>query len=298
MWVLTRRTKLTKKSFAASKSDLDVLRKFAKWSNSFQVFDDERYEFGFLPDNSLNHLMVVEGWFTGKAPPTGHYSTEALKKQGKYVVEENPFFDEPFIIDPNLEGGELTKFSIPTEFWRATKSVAPIARNIKGPPGSALNLPNDSLDNTSYYIIPLSEDAETYINHEGQKGTFRTLLQSATGESFSFEGPPWKLDETNQTFTHFPKATVNVGKPFMVRNSFINVMPIADYKVTVLGNHMLIFESTEHGFYIYLRGWMDEDHEKMKPYRSQEDDWLVGGAERLVKQFEKVHAKTELIKIK
>ena len=258
---------------------------FAKWSNSFQVFEDERFEFGMFPKNSLNHLMVVEGWFTGKAPPPGHYSTEALKQNGKYVVEQNPFFDEPFIIDPNLESKELTKFSIRADIW-------------KNAGGNNWSCISGESPLKLIHIIPIDEHATTFIDHLGHEMLHSGPYLDSHGTEHYKQASLYHSSFPPPAFTITPQATVNVGKPFMLRTSFLKAMPPVDYNVTVFENHIMDFESTEHGFNIYLRGWMDENHIDMKPFRSTEDDWLVGGAKRYIERYEEVYDLVEKIKIK
>ncbi|MEW2914948.1 hypothetical protein [Leisingera sp. JC11] len=272
------------KSYAASKSDLGVLRKFANWSNSFQVFEDERYEIGFLPNISLNHLMIAEGFFTGKAPPPGYYSTEALKEQGKYVVEDKPFFDQPFIIDPNIASDELTKFSISAEIWKEAQ-------------GSFVSHLGDGSALKNLFIVPVDEHASTYIDGHGVEMQYRGFYKDSHGNEHSMDAVPFVSSWSPPAFTIFPKSSVNVGKAFRLRTRFFRAMPTEDYTVTTLANHTMVFESVEHGFVIYLRGWMHEDHHEMKPLRTSEDDWIVGGTKSLMARFDKVHGHQEKIKI-
>lgn len=285
------------KSYAASKSDLDVLRKFAKWSNSFQVFEDERYEVGFVPNNSLNHLMIVEGYLTGKAPPPGHYSTSALKEQGKYVVEEKPFFDQPFIIDPHIDVAELTRFDLPAKYWEPPENYEAMGQaSITGQlAGSLFDLYRVKF---SFYIVPLDNNVTSYINPQGFEVPYREKIRFEGTDTFEIMDDPVIVNPINRTHTILPVATENVGKSFRIQSSFVNVMPLVDYRATVLENHLIVFESIEHGFVIYMRGWVDEDHIIMKPYRFQEEGWISGGTKHLQKQSKEVYGLTELIKIK
>lgn len=285
------------KSYTVSKSDLDVLRKFANWSNSFQVFEDERYEVGFVPKSSLNHLMIVEGYLTGKAPPPGHYSTEALRKQGKYVVEDKPFFDEPFTIDPHLDVAELTRFEIPAKHWEPPEEYESMGRaSITGElAGSIFDLYRVRF---SFYIVPLENSATSYINPQGFEVPYREKIRFEGTNTFEVMDDPVIVNPINRTHTILPVATVNVGKSFRIQSSFVNAMPLVDYRTTVLENHLIAFESVEHGFIIYLRGWMDEDHVEMKPYRFQEEDWIAGKTKHLQKQSKEVYGLDEVIKIK
>lgn len=279
---------MANKPIAVPKSDLKVLRMFADWSNSFQVFEDERFEVGMYPKNSINHLMVVEGGFNGKVPPPGHYSTKSLKEEGKYVIEEKPFFDEPFIIDPNLDSRELTKFKIPKtgieEGWDFI-----ISRN--------------GLKNI--YITPVNEHTTTYIDLNGRQHQYHSMSMDADDDNYYEPSPLWQNCWFHPSLTIFPKATVNVGRPFLILASFIKALPKIDYRVTLFENHIMDFHSEEHGFNIYLRSWMDEEHKEMdeehkepESIRSKEDDWLVGGTKRQVKRFEVIFGKVEQIKIK
>ena len=269
------------KSYPISKSDLVILRKFASWSNSFQVFEDERFEIGFLPKNSLNHLMIAEGYLTGKAPPPGHYSTAELKSQGKYVCEGKPYFDQPFVIDSNLESDEWTRFEISRDsFGRGWKFVT------------------KTNGEKELHIVPMDEEATSFIDTYGSERQYRGPYPDTHGNERYMQGTEYEVCWLPPSFTIFPKASVNVGAPFMIRASFIKAMPLVDYSVTVFENHLFAFESIEHGFTVYLRGWMDEDHVEMKPYRFQEEDWVHGKTGHLQKQSAEVYGLTEQIKIK
>lgn len=288
---------MPKKPLAVSKSDLKILRKFANWTNAIQVFDDGRYEVGFMPENAISRLMVAEGWLNGKAPPAGFYSTEALKGIGVYAVEETPFFDFSFVIDPNIDGEELTDFFVPEADWLEAKSG--LLNYLKMTETDDPVVYEKGMVRLRYYIVPLDESAASYIDHYGKEKIYRSQIKMPFGKTMGLGDQTFARGMLDETFTLFPVASENVGQAFKIHSEFINAMPLTDYNVTAMKNHIFIFESEEFGFNIYIRGWMNEDHVKMRPHRSSEDQWIPDkdGLKYLVKRMEAVYGNKEKVKI-
>lgn len=230
-------------SVKISPFDLKLLRLFKGWSNSFQVFENGRFEIGMFPKGTLSDLMIVRGWLRDQPlPAPGHYLMPAPKSTHHEVCSD-PYFDKPFIISKNRDCKTLTDFEISKDDWKV--------------------IDKHNAESVRTHIIPVNESVSEYMDYFGQKHTYND-------QTVSFDG--------DMNWLHIlPYADNGISEAFFFRSKFISAIPSVNYYAKVLENHVMVLESEEFGFEIFLRLWQEEDKREVQDFRTYDADWLDGG---------------------